>query len=59
MEKFKVAEKDTLLVGDFNAKRKDRFIGDNTNCNGQTFKDKMDCFDMTQLCSEATHLDHN
>ena len=55
----KVAEKDILLVGDFNDKHKDWFIGDNTNCNGQTLKDLMDRFDMTQLCSEATHLDNN
>ena len=55
----KVAEKDILLVGDFNAKHKDWFIRDNTNCNGQTLKDLMDRFDMTQLCSEATHLDNN
>ena len=55
----KVAKKDILLVGDFNAKHKDWFIGDNTNCNGQTLKDLMDRFDMTQLCSEATHLDNN
>ena len=44
----KVAEKDILFVGDFNAKHKDWFIGDNTNCNGQTLKDLMDRFDMTQ-----------
>ena len=55
----KVAEKDILLVGDFNAKHKDWFFGDNTNYNGQTLKDLMDRFDMTQLCSEATHLDNN
>ena len=52
----KVAEKDILLLGDFT---RTGSLGDNTNCNGQTLKDLMDRFDMTQLCSEATHLDNN
>ena len=50
---------DLLLLGDFNAKNSEWFNGDCTNPNGIALKDLTDHFDLTQLCRQATHLNHD
>ena len=35
------------------------FTGDTTNYHGSILKEKMDSFDLVQLCSQPTHLDRN
>ena len=53
-----VAEREILLLGDFNAKLHEWFSGDATTSNGNALKDLMDRFDMCQLCSKPTHLNN-
>ena len=48
-----------LLLGDFNAKNSEWFNADCTNPNGIALKDLTDHFDLTQLCRQATHLNHD
>ena len=55
----KIAERNVILVGDFNAKHRDWFPGDATNSHGATLKDLMSRFDMVQTCSEPTHLNND
>ena len=55
----KIAERNVILVGDFNAKHRDWFSGDATNSHGATLKDLMSRFDMVQTCSEPTHLNND
>ena len=53
-----VADRDILLLGDFNAKLHEWFSGDATNSHGNALKDLMDRFDMCQLCSKPAHLNN-
>ena len=55
----KIAERNVILVGDFNAEHRDWFSGDATNSHGATLKDLMSRFDMVQTCSEPTHLNND
>ena len=55
----KVIDHDLLLLGDFNAKNSEWFNADCTNPNGIALKDLTDHFDLTQLCRQATHLNHD
>ena len=52
----KVAGQDILLTGDFNAKHTEWYSGDTVNSHGTAMKDLSDRFNLTQLCSEPTHL---
>ena len=47
---------DIVLLGDFNAKHKDWYSEDVTNCHGSAQKDLMDSFNMSQLVNKPTHL---
>ena len=54
-----VADKDVILLGDFNAKHKQWCREDPTNRHGIALKELMDSLNFVQLCSSATHLDNN
>ena len=45
-----------MLLGDFNAKHRDWFIGDTTNYHGFSLKDLTEHFNMSKICGEPTHL---
>ena len=47
------------VLGDFNAKKSEWFTGDTTNYHGSILKEKVDSFDLVQLCSQPTQLDKN
>ena len=47
-----------VLLGHFNAKHSEWFVGDSTNCHGRILKDLMDRHDMHQLVSQPTHLNN-
>ena len=55
----RVAEKDVLPLGDFNAKHQEWLSRDATNVHGSTLKDLMDRFDQSQLCCEHTHMNND
>ena len=55
----KAVDMDIILLGDFNAKKSEWFTGETTNYHGSILKEKMDSFDLVQLCSQPTHLDRN
>ena len=55
----KAVDMDIILLGDFNAKNSEWFTGDTTNYHGSILKEKMDSFDLVQLCSQPTPLDRN
>ena len=52
----KVAGLDILLTGDFNAKHTEWYSGDTVNSHGIAMSDLSVRFNLTQLCSEPTHL---
>ena len=51
-----VIDHDILLLGEFNAKNVDWCATDVTTADGRTLKELLDSFDLSQLCTEPTHL---
>ena len=54
-----VIDYDILLVGDFNAKNSDWCETDRTTADGLILQDLLDSFNLTQLCSQPSHLDND
>ena len=54
-----LADRNVILLGDFNAKHNQWCREDPTNRHGIALKDLMDSLNFVQLCSSATHLGNN
>ena len=54
-----VAGRDILLLGDFNAKNSNWCETDRTSTAGILLKDLLDSFNLTQLCTQPSHLDNH